>query len=294
MCSNTYNGQTLLGARQSRHVSVVCSDCTCGYAAKINGCRFVRYSYKLQNPAYCFTRFLKINAHMIPKNILWLAPFICFLSGYFIVRSLFHINTIPTPSAVGRSLQDAFTILSNHNLNIRLLTQKENSDLPNGTIISQVPSPGQMVKPRQTIFLALSKQPPIATTPYLVGKSYNSIAQELNAAKIRFKLYSIESPYPINTCIAQSPSPAKPLTNTILTIYLSKEYCKPVIWPNFVGRPVDDVLEFLDQYSITPHIIEKHHKHKSPTPSITDQRPLAGSLIILDQKQPPIVQLHVQ
>ena len=75
--------------------------------------------------------FLKTHTPMIPKNILWLAPFICFLGGYFIVRSFFHVNTIPTPSVVGRSLHDAFTILSNHNLNIRLLTQKEDPDLPN-------------------------------------------------------------------------------------------------------------------------------------------------------------------
>ena len=162
---------------------------------------------------------------MISKNILWLVPFICFLSGYMIVRSLFHINTISTPSVVGKHLYEAFALLSNQHLNVRLLAQKEDADLPNGTVINQVPSPGQMVKPRQTVFLALSKQPPIPIAPQLIGKHYQTIKNEIRSAKLRFKAYFLESPYPANTCIAQMPSPHKSLSDNILIVY---RYCRRI------------------------------------------------------------------
>ncbi len=230
---------------------------------------------------------------MISKHILWLAPFICFLSGYLIIQSFFHITTISTPSVVGQPLYEACALLSNNHLNIRLLAQKEDSDLPNGTVISQVPSPGQIVKPRQTVFLALSKQPPLPQAPQLVGRDLRAIKQELQMAKLRFKTYFLESSYPKNGCIAQIPAPHEPLTNTTLIVYVSRGTSKPIVWPHFEGKAMDEVVEFLAQYNITPHIIQEH-RNSAENPIITDQRPLAGSLICLHGEQPPIVQLHVQ
>lgn len=229
---------------------------------------------------------------MISKHILWLTPFICFLSGYILVRSLFHIDTVSTPSVVGKHVYEAFALLSNNNLNIRLLAQKEDPDLPSGTVISQLPSPGQIVKPRQTVFLALSKQPISAPTPQLIGKDLQTITQELLNAKLRFKTYFLQSPYPHNSCIAQIPAAHKPITDTII-VYLSSGNSKPIIWPNFEDKPVDEVVEFLAQYNIIPHIIQDRHSRKSENSTITDQRPLAGSLISIDPNHPPIVQLHV-
>ena len=232
------------------------------------------------------------------KNLLWTAPFLFFASGYFITRSLFHINQIQTPSVVGKHLHEAFTLLSNQHLTIRLLDQKEDPDLPHGTVLSQMPAPKQMVKPRQTVFLTLSKQPPITPTPSFIAKQHEAIIKEAQAANLRLKAYYLESPYPTNSCIAQIPAPGQPMYDKTIIIYVAKSTKKPIIWPCFTGIPIDEVVEFLENYQITPHTIDaspsRKGEEKADTPLIIDQRPLPGSLIVLDENHIPAVQLHVQ
>lgn len=92
------------------------------------------------------------------KDILWTLPFICFAGGYYITQSTLCMGQFEAPSIEGKSLMQAATELSNHQLSLRVLRIKQSNNLPHGTIIHQIPSPGQMVKPRQTICVTLSKR----------------------------------------------------------------------------------------------------------------------------------------
>lgn len=253
--------------------------------------------YKLQNPAYCFAHFILGFTYITGKNLLWIIPFLFFLVGYLSLSFVLHHDEIEIPSVVGKQLNEAFTLLSNHQLTIRLLDHKEDADLPDSTVLSQIPAPGQRIKVRQTVFLALSKQPKPPIAPLFQGKQQHEIIQEARTANIRLKTYYLESNYPYESCIAQIPQAGDPIADKTMIIYLSKGNSTPIIWPNLIGKPINQVQEFLESHHITPHI----QQHSPPQDGflaenarVIDQRPLGGSIISLDQKHLPIVQLVIQ
>lgn len=207
---------------------------------------------------------------------------------------IYHADEMPTPSLVGTQLHDAFTVLSQHNLYPRILREKEDSDIPAGTILSQTPAPATRIKPQQSVFLVISKPAPLPRAPNCINASKKSILTQAQARNIRTKLYSLPSIYPVDHCFAQYPSANQVVTDNTMIVYLSAGNKKPVLLPNFKQLTVAQAREHVlnQPISIQP-------THTSPTPYhdcssciIVDQRPLAGSLITLDDAKP--LQLNVQ
>lgn len=230
---------------------------------------------------------------MTTKNTLWLLPFIFFVVGFFTTRSFFHVQQFPVPSVVGMTLHEAFATLSNHNLSIRLTDQKIDPNLADGTILNQTPTAGLMVKPRQTVFLAISRCPQPSETPDFVGKELQEIIQQGKDRSIKIKHYYLPSIYPAGSCIAQYPGKGKSLDQSGITVYIASEMSYSFIWPNFIGKPLSHVTDFLDQHGITPQItIDPSSQIVDPI--VIDQRPLAGSIVSMVKNQLPIVQISAQ
>ncbi len=229
--------------------------------------------------------------------VLWIVPFLAFGSGYMAVRTLLQKDSIPTPALVGTDIHQAVTILSNVDLNARILSQKEDPDLPHGTIISQNPSAGNGIKPRQSVFLVVSKQPAIMGAPLCIGQSIGDLRANLKKLGLKYRAYEFKNNHPHMHCFAQIPAPNQPIGQNMITLYISAGQQQSVLWPNFIGRPIGEVAEFLDRHGIKPAIT--HHPAQGPHHTcqeclVVDQRPLPGSLLILDEKNPPHVQLRVQ
>lgn len=231
---------------------------------------------------------------MIGKNLLWILPFLFFIAGYLITSSLFHTPTIEIPSVVGRQLNEAFALLSAHQLTIQLLDQKEDADLADNTVVSQIPAPGQRAKHRQTVFLSLSQQPAPPIAPSFIGKQLAEIERMAHLSKLRLKTYFLTSVYPVNSCIAQIPMAAEPIADSTIIVYISKGTPKEIIWPNFKNKPLHQVIDFLANHNITPQLIETPADQTDEYTVVIDQRPLAGSIISLDEKHVPIVQLFTR
>jgi len=233
---------------------------------------------------------------MTLKSFLWTVPFLSFLSGYYLLSQLYHIESIKTPPVVGLTLAQAFEILSDNNLNPRLLAQKEDLDLPEGTVLSQNPAAHDSIKPNQTIYLVTSRKPAKNQTPHLLGKTVETITLELANLGIRNKAYYLASSTPIGVCIGQQPNPGELLDDNKMITYISAGNTKPVVLPNFKNKPVSDVLEFLKGHNIpvtVTHLVPPAYGHDCRgTCVVTDQRPLAGSIIILDAQKPIQVQLQ--
>ncbi|MDP3889183.1 MAG: PASTA domain-containing protein [bacterium] len=232
------------------------------------------------------------------KRYFWVLPFTCFLFGYLIFNSMVHIDKIETPALVGKTLGQAVSILSDLNVNTRILAFKQDTDLPSETIISQSPAAKQKIKPYQSVFLVVSKQPQAPMAPACHNKPLEIVSQELEQLGIKPKLYFIPSSYPKDKCIAQQPSTHEPLVNKTITLYVSAPKNSPIIWPNFYKKRVSDVVEFLQSYTIKPEVIHypelKITRHTCEQCLVINQRPLAGSLITLDEKNPLQVQLQVE
>ncbi|MGB8367568.1 MAG: PASTA domain-containing protein [Candidatus Babeliales bacterium] len=234
---------------------------------------------------------MKKIKHLL-QNYLWLFPFCSFLIGYFLLYHYMKIPTLLAPSLIGKNIHEATILLSQHKLNARIIDQKEEPALPEGTILRQVPATGQKIKPSQSIFLVTTKKQPTSTTPSMINKSLNTIKKELANSDIRFKIYYLPSNYPQHHCFSQFPAPGEPLVHNLLLLYLSTEDNKPIIWPNFTQHPIEEVIEFLAFYYIQPQVIWNTQKHSIN--KVIEQQPLAGSLILLQKNNPLFVQLRVE
>jgi len=236
---------------------------------------------------------------MYIKQYLWIIPFISFLCGYLIFGKLFEPKVFDTPAIVGKKLLEAVTILSDHKLNIRFIAQKEDPDLPTGTILSQKPLAGRKIKPNQAVFVVVSTKPPKTPCPTLINRSLDSITKILEKENIRNKSYFLPSNHPQNNCIAQYPSPTTPLKENNVITYLSHGNKKPVILPKFKYQNLTDITEFLQKWSeyIDFDILNYSQKNLSELEHenyvIIDQRPLAGSIVNLDPKKKLKIHLKI-
>lgn len=230
------------------------------------------------------------------KNYLWALPFCCFILGYQSLKYVYAVPTTHTPSLVGRPVHEALRVLSDYNLNIRILAEKEDGDLPHGTILRQTPAPNTPIKHNQSIFCVLSKQPDRIPAPNLLNTSKKRRENLADKADVRVREYMITSNNPRGHCIAQHPAPNHLLDHDKKMIaYVSADIHKPVIMPNLKERDLAAVQDFLNMYPTDVRIVQHpSKKKKSSTQRVVDQRPLAGSIITLSEHKPLVVQLQVR
>ena len=236
-----------------------------------------------QNPAYYLSIEPRLkNMQKVFKYFLWIFPFFFFLVGYFSISFFYRNNEIQTPSIVGKDIHSAASILSSKNLNLRIIKDKEDPALEQGTVLSQEPRIGRKIRPNQTVFVTVSKAPALVPAPNLIGKQNDQVTTCLKKQNIRSKSYNIVCEQQKDLCIAQIPSENEPLPEKKIILYKSAGNTKPIIFPNLKGKPVQNVLDFLNEYEIQAQVIHAHPTSSNHTCSqctVQHQKPLAGSLI---------------
>ncbi len=228
------------------------------------------------------------------KHWIWILPFICFFGSYFAFHCFFAPNTLATPTLMGKQLPEAIQLLSDTNLNMRILSQKEDHDLPPGTILSQIPSANSSIRPHQSLFVVISKQVEQKQAPNFLQKKSDTCYEIAEKHAIVVKTYEI-SHLIENICIGQLPGPNQPLIDNRITLYISKGSSKPSLLPSFKKRSLEEVASFLTENSIKYSVIHAKPidtQHTCKNCVISQQKPLAGSLI--DLKKPLTIQLFVQ
>ncbi len=227
-------------------------------------------------------------------NLLWTLPFICFIGTYLALSYIFTAPTVATPSLIGKQLPEAFSILSNHDLNPRILREQVDNDVPAGTILSQTPYAGQKIKQHQQIFITVSKKADMLVAPDTVGKSFKEVEEQLKNSGIRNKTYHLTSKKPTGTIIAQIPETGIALEQNNMILYVSVGNTKQVICPEFYNRSVQEVIQFLAAYNIKPELYHTHlmrEGHICRECKVIAQQPLAGS--ILDLEKGVTIQLKI-
>lgn len=227
------------------------------------------------------------------QKFYWAVPFLVFFTGYQFCNFIFKSKTVITPALLGKTVTEALPLLTQQELNVRLLKQKENTLLPEGTILNQIPSPGQQSKPHQTVFIITSKQPEPAKTPLLTGLFYTEITELLKKEKITYQTLFIPTNQPEKLCIAQIPEAGEPVPTDGIIIYCATQESNFYVFPDFKGLPIDDVMSFLQAYTIEPEIfhsypISEHHTCHHCV--VKDQKPSPGACIHLTP--PPLIQLQ--
>ena len=119
----------------------------------------------------------------------WLAPFGGFLVGYLMTGYLFHRAELPTPHVIGKPLYEAVQMLSNARLGLRLLAQREEPTLAEGTVLDQLPCPGQRTRPNQNVFVTISTKQPQLQTPDWWGKRVKDVTSEIEQKGLVAKVF---------------------------------------------------------------------------------------------------------
>ena len=230
------------------------------------------------------------------SSLFWLFPFICFFAGYFTLSFFYKNKIISAPDLVGKTIASSATILVNQKLNLRIIDYKEDIQLPEGTILQQVPASGKSIKETQTLYITLSKKPSRGTIPSFISLSSEQIRDLLETADLRIKTYSLSYDWPLGTCFAQLPAAGTQTNDNNLIIYMASALHKAVIMPNFKERKLEEIQSLLDIHSIIPTILHQSPMsvgHKCTHCIITDQRPNPGALIYLNEPNKVSIQLQV-
>lgn len=245
---------------------------------------------------------------MAKLTFFWFLPFLCFFAGYYTVRSIFHKKVVAVPSIIGLHITDAIKLLSNQNLNTRVLDQKYDVDMPEGIVISQSPQADYKLKEGQSIFLVITKQPDKLRAPDLFTLSKDQSDQLALKLGLNLKSYFLKPNYSQNSqtykkaiCIAQQFQPNQELDSKKMSAYFSADRTNIRIMPDIKNHSVQELKKhFKDLYSVDNNynielIISNSNDQNldSKDLKVKEQRPIAGSIIDLKKLKKIYVSVYI-
>jgi beta-lactam-binding protein with PASTA domain len=227
------------------------------------------------------------------KELLLFLPFFLFFLGYFFISFSMQDDVVTVPLLVGKPSLEAVELLSYRGLNMRILRKQEDADLPVGTILEQVPRSGGSIRPNRHVFVTISEKPPILSAPCLIGTRYEPKVFGRSKTKTKESFFKVPSVSPQNICVAQFPSPGKPVGQKGLTVYVSEGRRAFAIMPNCIGQQEDEVAEIFHDDTIFVHyVVQGKGKKRKASCKVVDQKPAAGSIV--DLGRPLHVQLQIK
>ncbi|MCF7799764.1 PASTA domain-containing protein [Candidatus Babeliales bacterium] len=195
------------------------------------------------------------------------------------------------PNLIGKKLQASINILSKNNLSLKLLKEQEDPDLEEGILLDQIPKPNQKIKPNQHIFVIISKKPQALSIPNFIGKNKSDVISQATKIGLSPKIFWLNSNFPIDTCMAQIPSPNTPVKNDDIILYLSQGNSDMFVMPNFQYCPILKLKELCNKKNIKLDIVPKNSPQNlfedfyiKKDLIVVEQRPIAGSILDLNKK----------
>ena len=224
------------------------------------------------------------------KSFSWVLPFLFFGIGYYLPALVVARDVIDVPSIVGKSLREAALVLSNKGLNLRLVREEERTDLPDGFVLEQVPSPSRTIRPNQHVFVTVARRPASLHVPDFVGLVAPEIATWAAEHDIPLQAHYVRSSITSGQCAAQCPAAKQIISEQPLIVYISSGTEKRAIVPDLVG---EGIVEAQKALSAVHALVDVVHTRGAPkdhkcTCIVREQKPMAGSIVDLSQK------LHVQ
>ena len=194
------------------------------------------------------------------------------------------------PGLIGKDLVYAVKKLSQAHLNPRVLAQKEDDGLPAGTIISQSPAAGQLIKSNQPIYLVLSKKPPAQTAPHCIKLSDTQVGKKLRHQRIHPHHQYVPSSKEPHICIGQFPSPNSLCADKSMIIYYAHEPSPYLLFPDLRKKKVTTVTQFLRTHNIKPtieHLSTKGTHHTCTHCRVVKQKPIPAT-VVTDENLPKV------
>lgn len=200
---------------------------------------------------------------------------VALVSALTAMRFAIHGREVVIPKLIGNTLLEAERSVAASGLGVIVERQYYSPDVPEGKIISQVPSPGTKVRRGWTIRVAQSLGPQRVTIPDVTGQSER--VAELNIRRRGLDLGSAaQMSWPDSApdqVVSQSP-PANAsgvLVPKISLLVSDTPQVAEFVMPNFVGSPLGSATVALQEAGIRVGKVSV----VSPTPAANEAAPSA-------------------
>lgn len=189
------------------------------------------------------------------------------------------------PDVTGMPLQKALSELSDYNLSLMKVAEKYNSEVPNGSIISQSPRPGFMVKEGKPIEAVISTGGKMVFVPDLEGKSLRQAEMLLRQSGLSIgeqtRTYSdsVQEDY----IVSQNPRPEEVVKEkSYVDIVVSRgpaEEREVKEMPDLTGEHIQDAEEIIGDLGLKIDEINTEINNDKLEGTVIDQRPEQGYTI---------------
>lgn len=187
------------------------------------------------------------------------------------------LATVTVPSVVGKTQEEATTILKKVGLTIGKIDRAANDDVPENAIISQSPRAASKVEKGSSVDIVVSEGPGQIRVPDVVGKTYaeaTSILESLGFKISRADDYS--DTVAEDHIIRQTPEAGtKAKKGSTVTIAVSKGP-ETVQLINLIGMNKNDATNWITSHGLTPSVVsDAAHPHDI----VWDQNPAPNAIV---------------
>ncbi len=221
------------------------------------------------------------------RSFFWVIPFCLFASSYLISYLYLQTNATVAPGVVGKSLQEALKLTASKKLSLRLIGEREDDLLPEGTIIQQYPKSHHKMRSNQAIFVTIAKKPVPIVAHNCTGKKLQDVQREFDKKNMTLRTVHCQSRFSSDYCIAQDPACGDEVKHRKVTVYVSQGESPLFVVPDFRGNSLEDALIALQEHDIEPELYDRagyQLKHVDEREVIADQKPMPGSIVNLSKK----------
>ncbi len=200
-----------------------------------------------------------------------------------LIKQIIHDRSeVLVPDIEGMPLEEALELLSERNLSLSLIARKYDPDIPSGSVISQTPPPGLMVREGGVIETVISSGGQVVFVPRVEGRVLREAEMLIRQAGLQMgeqtRTYSrtVEEGY----VVSQSPPPDEVVQGDsyvdIVVSLGSADYDKVAYMPDLEGMRIRNAERVLNEMGLRIAAVKAEIYEELPEGTVVKQSPEAG------------------
>ena len=230
------------------------------------------------NTAFDFKKFYHENRTKVILMLVLLLS-VGFFIGSFLAYGKFWSNAeVNVPSVVGMQLTSAKTMLEDANLRVNV-AETFDPKVPVGSVVSQYPEAGSIVKEQRLVTIYISKGGEMVTMPDIRGLTLKIAQGKLGELGLKIGKVDEEfSDQPAETILSQNPKASGQVAKgSTIDIVISKGFNNKVKLADFRGNKLEAVTKQLESLKLKVGNITEVNDNNSANGTILGQNPAPGT-----------------
>lgn len=213
------------------------------------------------------------------------APFLVFLLGYIGAYLLLQKSYVIVPNILGKSMRDGALALSQRGLFLAVLKEQVDPSLQDGTIIHQLPMPGQQSHFQKPVYVTIIKKVDAKKIPPFYGLTAKEAEELGKKTKLSITIVTLPVGYSNGMCFAQNPTAGSLSRDGKTIVYVAGGANQLRMIPDVRGLPYEEAAQLLTKAGITHELFNVRDAGELSLPDhkIIDQRPRSGTFAPIDR-----------